>query len=432
MVELNRKVRKRIRWRKLDNSAKIFPIISNKKFSTVFRVSAVLTEKIEQEILQVAVENALSKFVSYKVKLRKGFFWYFLEHNAKTPIVEEEHNYPCKYIDQNTNNHYLFKVTYFDKKINLDVIHSLTDGTNAIKFLKEILYHYIELLHNDEFPNSYINTERIIRNNNEDSYLKNYDKKIRGKRSNKKAYAIKGTKLPFYAVGAIHGFISASKLKELCKSKNCTMTQYLTSVLTYAIYKENFSHNLSKKPIKICIPVNLKKYFRSETLSNFFSYINTEIDMNKKEYDNLDNIIKIIKEQFEKNLKEEEIIKTMSSNIRIGTNIFIRLLPLFIKKFTVKISYMEIRKYTTTSLSNVGGISLLPEYKKYVDSLFLSLAPEQVEKIKCAACSYEDKLVVTFTSILKETKIEQAFFNILRNEGLEVKIESSGVNDVIS
>ena len=154
--------------------------------------------------------------------------------------------------------------------------------------------------------------------------------------------------------------------------------------------------------------------------------------MNKKEYDNLDNIMKIVKEQFEKNLKEEEIIKTMSSNVRIGTNIFIRLLPLFIKKFTVKISYMEIRKYTTTSLSNVGGISLLPEYKKYVDSLFLSLAPEQVEKIKCAACSYEDKLVVTFTSILKETKIEQSFFNILRNEGLEVKIESSGVNDVIS
>lgn len=28
-----------------------------------------------------------------------------------------------------------------------------------------------------------------------------------------------------------------------------------------------------KNPIKICVPVNLKRYFLSKTISNFFSYI---------------------------------------------------------------------------------------------------------------------------------------------------------------
>lgn len=40
----------KVKWRKLDNSAKLFPIISTKKFSTIFRVSVVLTETIDQKI----------------------------------------------------------------------------------------------------------------------------------------------------------------------------------------------------------------------------------------------------------------------------------------------------------------------------------------------------------------------------------------------
>ena len=70
-----------LKWRRLDNSAKIFPVISNKKFSSVFRISATLKEKIQPEILQHAVEVVLNYFISYKVKLKKGFFWYYLEHN---------------------------------------------------------------------------------------------------------------------------------------------------------------------------------------------------------------------------------------------------------------------------------------------------------------------------------------------------------------
>ena len=42
-------------WRKMDNSAKIFPLSGNRKYSTVFRISVVLKDMIEPEILQKAV-----------------------------------------------------------------------------------------------------------------------------------------------------------------------------------------------------------------------------------------------------------------------------------------------------------------------------------------------------------------------------------------
>ena len=128
-------------WRRLDNSAKIFPISAGRKYSTVFRFSVVLNEKIEKETLKKAVNLALEIYKPFKVRMKTGFFWYYFEENPKEPIIEEEKDYPCQYINPRENNNYLFKVTYFENKINIDIFHSLTDGGNGIIFF--IVYHYI-------------------------------------------------------------------------------------------------------------------------------------------------------------------------------------------------------------------------------------------------------------------------------------------------
>ncbi len=103
-------------WRRLDNSAKIFPISAGKKYSTVFRLSVVLKENVNPRVLEKALQNALETYQSFKVRMKAGLFWYYLEHNPKDPIIEEEKEYPCQYINPKTNNNYLFKVTYFEKK----------------------------------------------------------------------------------------------------------------------------------------------------------------------------------------------------------------------------------------------------------------------------------------------------------------------------
>lgn len=218
----------KVQWRKLDNSAKLFPSISSRKFSTVFRISALLKEDIKSDILEIAVSEALQKFISFKVKLRKGLFWYYLEANQKRPIIEKEHNYPCKYIDPNTNNSYLFKVTYFENKINLDVFHALTDGNSATKFFKEIVYNYIENANKNEFKLNR-RSKNVVINNTEDSYLRNYNKHLGNREKSKRAYVIKGKKLPLFAIGVIHGYVNLEKLKEKCKEKDITITRISNS-----------------------------------------------------------------------------------------------------------------------------------------------------------------------------------------------------------
>ncbi len=421
---------KQANWRRLDNSAKIFPIASSKKYSSVFRLSAVLKEKINKETLKKAVDKVLENLPSFKVKLKKGAFWYYFEDNNKEIIIEEEKDYPCKYIEPSTNNDYLFKVTYFENKINLDIFHSLTDGNSGIVFLREIVYTYIELAHPENFSKK-LRLERKLSNNTEDDYLKNYDKKSKGGRGGKKAYALKGKILPLAAIGVTHVNINLKDLKEKAKEKGVTVTQYLTAVIIYAIYNSNYKKYNGKRPIKVCIPVDLRKYFKSETVSNFFSYITVQADMNAKMLQSFDGMLKFVKQDFEKMLTKEEISKTMSANVKLGNNAFIKSIPLFLKLIIVKLSYIEIRKYTTTTFSNIGRIGIIGEYQKYIDKFLMLIAPETVEKIKCSSCSFENNLVFTFTSTLQSTEVEQEFCKKLKEEEIEISVEGNGVHDFI-
>lgn len=416
-------------WRRLDNSAKIFPISAGKKYSTVFRLSAVLNDKVEPKILQEAVNQTLQKYQSFRVRMKPGFFWYYLEHNTNLPLVQEEKDYPCKYIEPRKNNNYLFKVTYFENKINIDIFHSLTDGNSGTIFFREIIYTYLELM----YPEILNDEERQIRKieyDTEDSYVKNYDKKAKSNASTKKAYILKGRKIKLGAISAIHEIINLEDLKRESKKYEATITQYMTAVLIYAIYQENYIKRKSKRPIKVCIPVNLKKYFQSKTMSNFFSYITLEAQMQKM--DTFDKILDFVKKDFQEKLKEEEIIKTMSANVKLGNNPLIKMIPLSLKKVIVRLSYIEIRKYTTITYSNIGRIGIIGKYKDYIKYFLMLIAPEPVEKIKCSSCTFEDKMVYTFTSILQDNSIEKRFYEFLTSKGIKVEIESNGVLDDIS
>ena len=421
--------KEKIYWRRLDNSAKIFPISAGKKYSTVFRLSALLTETIQPDILAVAVEKALEQYEFFRVRLKNGFFWNYLEYNPKKPIIEEEKDYPCKYIEPKENNNYLFKVTYFDRKINIDIFHSLTDGNSGVMFFREIVYNYIELAHKEEFQEE-LRIKRKFDLSAEDSYIKNYNKKAKGNNSNRKAYKLAGRKIKFGAISAIHEMIDLPALKEEAKKQGATITQYLTAVLIYAIYQANYLKNKGKRPIKVCIPVNLKKYFPSNTISNFFSYITVEADMEKDTLDTFEKILEFVKKDFAQKLTPEEIQKTMSGNVKLGTNPFIKVIPLVLKKPIVRLSYLEIRKYTTTTFSNIGRIGIIGKYQKYIEDFLMLIAPEPVEKIKCSACSFENHIVFTFTSILDDCSIEKEFYKFLTEKNIKVIIESNEILDM--
>ena len=143
--------------------------------------------------------------------------------------------------------------------------------------------------------------------------------------------------------------------------------------------------------------------------------------------DTFEKMIEFVKSRFKSLLTEEEIAKTMSANVKLGNNPFIKVIPLFLKNIIVRLSYLEIRKYSTITYSNIGRIGILGDYKKYIDCFLVLIAPDPVEIIKCSSCTFENKVVFTFTSVLNDNKIEKAFYSFLKDKGINVEIETNGV-----
>ena len=117
----------------------------------------------------------------------------------------------------------------------------------------------------------------------------------------------------------------------------------------------------------------------------------------------------------------------MAHNVKLGNQILIRIIPLFIKKLILKLVYGEIQKYTTTTFSNLGKVNFLPEYEQYIQNFFFIIAPEKAEKIKCTICSYKDNIVFSVGSILQENDIEKSFAEFLEKQGIKTKIITNDI-----
>ncbi len=132
-------------WYRLDNAAKIYPSIVTSRTTTVFRISVTLTEFIDPHLLTKAANSLSERFPYYFVKIKSGLFWHYLEHNSAEISVMPETDDPCRMIVAKKNNHFLFRILYFKKRISLEVSHILTDGTGGIIFLNAIVNEYLSL-----------------------------------------------------------------------------------------------------------------------------------------------------------------------------------------------------------------------------------------------------------------------------------------------
>ena len=391
-------------WRKLDNTAKIFSL-DDKRNTSIFRMSALLTEEIDKNILKTAVIKSLEEYPSYKVKIGSGLFWNYLEYNDKDFLIEEENQTPCEHFDFEKNNDYLFKVTYFKNKINLEIFHVLTDGTGGANFFKILLYNYLETKYK-------IKSKRKKEKIGYDDYtLKYYDSSYKLATDFKASYEIPG-KINKYKNLTYHYTVSVEEIKKVCKKYGVTITEYLTAIYIYALYFTLYERE-SNKEISVIIPINLRPYFNVDTSSNFFTYFNVVSNFTKKDDITFEDVIKCVHEEFKNKLTPEHVKEYLARDVRLGMNVPLRLVPLVVKKAFIKFMGTLVTKSSTTILSNIGIIDIEKEYQKYIDNIYMLVMPNRVQKIKCSICSYKDNLNITMNSLVNDREFEELFYYLL-------------------
>ena len=416
---------KRVFWSKLDNAAKIYPILTSERFTYVFRVSATLKEQVNKDILYKAILESKKRFPSFYVRLKRGIFWYYFEENLKNPTLHEETAYVCKKLDEIHNNRYLFQFLYYNNRISLEINHVLTDGAGAIMFLKSVVYHYLFLLGKEVIPDKSVLLidEQVNESEIEDSYGQNYSGGKIDPPKVPKAYFYKKKMLKKSGSGIINSFIDTNELLNFVKSQDTTLTQYIVSLLIYSIIKNGNEKKLKKHPVNICVPINLRNTYNSITLNNFSLYFHVSYLAKSKNPD-FEDILKTVKIRFSEENTKEKIQSKIDTIYQIQNKYFIRLIPLPIKWIMFKIGYMAFgRKPTTVTFSNFGKVTIPKSLEKYIDSFSFYMGSGQKHAI--AMNSYKDKTSIVFSRAIIDTDLEKTFFNYLTQNKIRVSIVSN-------
>lgn len=425
--EGGRSLRKeQLAWDKLDNTANLFPVIATEDMTNVYRISVTLTEEIDRILLQESLNRILPQFLVFRMRLRMGVFWYYFEENTRpAPIVREEYSSPGAYIDKSRNNHYMFRVTYYKCRINLEVFHALTDGAGGIIFLQELIYQYLRLKYPEILKVEKDKISSGIFLDKEDSYVKNFKKGHPKVYQSERALTLNGERLSKGEMGVVHGYMPVDQLKKAGKKYGVTINQYLVGVFVYCIYKEYLKEQPSKIPISCCVPVNLRPYYDSHTMKNFFAMVSAVFRPEKEQY-TLAEVIEIVAESLREQITPENLNNIMSYNVSNEKNWILRAVPLMVKNVVMKRIYGISAKATSATVTNIGNIELREPYQKYVEHFYTTLSMSKGQNIKGGICSYNGILTFTFSSVLLDLSIQKRFFQLIAEDGVAVAVESNG------
>lgn len=506
------------RWRKLDNTAKLFAAVAGENLSNVFRFSVTVKEDIRPDTLKQALCEVLEEFGSFRVKLRRGFFWNYFEVNNREPRVEAEDTYPCKYIDPHSSHMYLFRVSYYKRRINLEMFHALTDGMGAVTFISRLAERYLELcLCKEEEAaetgktaaagksanggksaagEAILNSEADIdptgeagadltsetdidptrsagetdgthavgqrmgipaeaygkisvkapagdsgessaelrqkalreEKSREDGYLKYYRKREKRRYESERAMELQGKMLPLDCQSVVHGYLELGRVKALCREAGVSITKYLTALMLWSLIQVYGTEETLKRPVAVNLPINLRSFFDSETMANFFAVTNITWPAGRRPRC-FEEVLEETGRQMDEKIVKEKLEETISYNVSNEKKWYVRLVPLFIKHLVTGLLFMRSSRAYTVTLSNLGQVKIKPELKSLIENFTVILGVSKQQKLKCCIIAFEDTLCVNFNSVLNDTRLSDYFFGFLKDRGAEAVLESNGVVD---
>jgi NRPS condensation-like uncharacterized protein len=413
-------------WMRLDNAAKIYPAVQNEELTSVFRLSCVFKDRIKIKPLLEAIHSIEDRFPYYKVKPKKGFFWYYLEfQNEPIPLMPDLTT-PCRAFKKGD---LIFRILARDCCLTVEFSHILTDGGGAFEFLKTLIIAYlrangisiakeIPALRPDQVP---------LPEEFEDGFSKYFQKNIASPKRKPRSFHLpfKLNDPPRFKV--LIAKLPLTSIYKKAKEHNATLTEYLVAVYLYvlqAIYDRlsNFKKRGMRKIFRIQVPVNLRRIYQSKTMRNFSLFVTPEIDLSLGVY-SFEEIIKTVHHLIQLETDKKLINKMIARNVGAERNILLKNTPLFIKSLILYMIYSiaGTSQYSGV-ITNLGRVTLGPADKLIDHFVFVPPPPNKTLRVNCGVLGFDDTLVISFGNITRSKELEKEFFRFLVKQGIAVKI----------
>lgn len=421
---------KKLRWMALDNAAKIFPAARSRSWSNVFRLAATMSEPVDVEALRTALDVTLRRFPSIAVRVKPGFFWYYLEELPHVPEIMEEKPYPLARMPFDDIRKCAFRVIVYEKRIAVEFFHALTDGNGGLVFLKTLVAEYIYQKYGEKVPLGNGVLDRLEEPDPaelEDSFFK-YAGKHALSRKDSDAYLVRGER-------EVDGFrtnttfiMDAAQVLALARQQGVTVTAYLAAVQIEALNRlqKQQVHNTARlKPIKLFVPVNLRSLFPSKTLRNFILYAIPGIEPKYGDY-SFEELCRSVQSQMKLQITPRRMAAIIAANVSNEKSLLLSIAPLPLKNLVISGVYNAVgERKSSYSFSNLGVSKMPPEFERYVERLDFVLGTGKFQRYNTALITYRDKMMFNLTRNVNKPLLERHLYDVLREQGVHVEAQSN-------
>lgn len=391
---------------KIDTVSNLFPALGGH----VFRQCAVFKEPVDLELLREAVRSLAEQYPIMCSHLRRTFWSYAHVKATDLDVVEAGDPFTQRppMFDTEKPSFLLFADGCL---LDMDVFHGNADGSSAMRFFKALVTNYSLLKCGLPLPTPALPKPEELK----DPYPMYYKPAKPASLSEKASYHMYLARPENFYQRFTCISIDTAGIKKQTKKLGYTVNDFLCAALQQAILHTTDAAE-SDLPVTISVPIDLRPFFHSNSQRNFVYYAN--VRLTKEDAPDIFSAMGVVHRQVRAAMQEKVLRSGISVAHKAANNPFVRCVPRAVKEFVIRKAYRHVAGGgLTTTLSNVGYHTLLPEVEACLDRFEMYLGAGW-GGINASAVGVKGRTSLCISCGSHETVIEDKIGSILEEYGI--------------
>lgn len=402
----------------VDNASILYLSLIRRNHTNTYRFTMKLTEEVCPQTLQKAVDRIYRRFPTVIAGFYPGFFQYFQVPVKESPKVQPDPG--CLITMSRKEIHSCaYRVYYSGKRISIEAFHALTDGYGAIASFTTLVAEYLRLRYDVHIPAEHTLLDvhqEAAGHELSDSYLA-YEAGKPLHLPSRYAYQIPGETPTGLSIESNARSIATKELLDTAHRYGVSMTALLSCVMASSVMEiqNQQPSRKSKKPVRIMVPVDLRRLFPSRTLRNFILYALPTLEP-QDHHKPFAELLSSFRSQLQAQIQRKRLSSIMAYNVRAQRSRLFQAIPLAIKCAAMRFAYRFFgESNSSVTLTNLGSVTLPKEMANYVENLEVILTPRARSPYNCAIISYNNRLCINISRFGSNTQLEDIFFRKLHS-----------------
>lgn len=402
----------------IDNASILFLALMRPNHTNVFRFSMTLKEDVVPDLLQTAVDRIYKRFPTIIAGFRPGFFHYTQFPAKQPPQVQEDPG--CLITMPLSEIHNCgYRVFYSGRTVSIEVFHALTDGFGAIASFTTLMAEYLRIRHGIHIPVE--KTLRDVEADPEEAELT--DDFVTNQAGDpllvpsRYAYQMPGDPDGNWQVSTTAHVYPTQAILDAAHRFGVSATTLISTVMASSIMEiQQKYHTLENaKPVRIMVPVDLRRIFTSHTLRNFVLYTLPTMEPQDQDMP-IGSLMQKFHHEIRSQMDKKRLASIMAYNVRSQVNLLFRFIPRVLKFAILRIGY-QIFGGTNSSVTvtNLGNLKLPREMEALVDNVEVIMTPRATSPYGCSIISYKDLLSINISTFRKESELDDVFARNMKN-----------------